>query len=76
MEAYVLTLPRLVGHRVGLHPVWILFALIAGVRLMGFAGVLIAVPTAAVVGVLTRFAIGRNTKQSSLYKDPLAPTTL
>jgi predicted PurR-regulated permease PerM len=72
LEAYVLT-PRLVGHRVGLHPVWILFALITGVRLMGFTGVLIAVPVAAVVGVLARFAI-RQYKSSSLYKDPLAPT--
>ncbi len=71
MEAYVLT-PRLVGHRVGLHPVWILFALITGVRLMGFVGVLIAVPVAAVLGVLTRFAIGQY-KESSIYKDPLAP---
>jgi predicted PurR-regulated permease PerM len=71
LEAYVLT-PRLVGHRVGLHPVWILFALIAGVRLMGFTGVLIAVPTAAVIGVLARFVISRY-KQSSIYKDPLAP---
>jgi predicted PurR-regulated permease PerM len=71
LESYVLT-PRLVGHRVGLHPVWILFALIAGVRLMGFTGVLIAVPTAAVIGVLTRFAI-QQYKSSSLYKDPLAP---
>jgi predicted PurR-regulated permease PerM len=71
MEAYVLT-PRLVGHRVGLHPVWILFALIAGIRLMGFVGVLIAVPVAAVVGVLTRFAV-QQYKDSSFYKDPLAP---
>ena len=65
-EAYVLT-PRLVGHRVGLHPIWILFALIAGVKLMGFTGVLIAVPTAAVIGVLIRFAV-REYKDSSLYK--------
>jgi predicted PurR-regulated permease PerM len=73
MESYVLT-PRLVGQRVGLHPVWILFALIAGGRLMGFAGVLIAVPVAAVIGVLARFAI-KQYKSSSLYKDPLAPTS-
>jgi predicted PurR-regulated permease PerM len=71
LEAYVLT-PRLVGQRVGLHPVWILFALIAGVRLMGFTGVLVAVPVAAVAGVLIRFAI-RRYKQSSLYEDPFAP---
>jgi len=64
-EAYILT-PRLVGHRVGLHPIWILFALIAGVKLMGFTGVLIAVPTAAVIGVLVRFAV-RQYKASTLY---------
>ena len=69
LEAYVLT-PRLVGHRVGLHPVWILFALIAGVKLMGFTGILIAVPCAAVLGVLTRFAI-RQYKASSIYKESL-----
>jgi len=71
LEAYILG-PRLVGHRVGLHPVWILFALIAGARLMGFTGVLIAVPVAAVTGVLARFAIAQY-KASALYKDPLAP---
>jgi predicted PurR-regulated permease PerM len=65
-EAYVLT-PRLVGHRVKLHPVWILFALIAGVKLMGFMGVLIAVPTAAVIGVLVRFGV-QQYKASQLYK--------
>ncbi|HEU0118257.1 MAG TPA: AI-2E family transporter [Alphaproteobacteria bacterium] len=69
LESYVLT-PRLVGHRVGLHPVWILFALIAGAKLMGFTGVLIAVPVAAVLGVLTRFAI-RQYKASPVYKDQL-----
>lgn len=72
LEGNFLT-PRLVGRRVGLHPVWVLFALLAGGKLMGFTGVLIAVPTAAVIGVLTRFAIGQY-KNSSLYKDPLAPT--
>jgi predicted PurR-regulated permease PerM len=71
LEAYILT-PRLVGHRVGLHPVWILFALITGARLMGFTGVLIAVPLAAVLGVLIRFAVTQY-KNSALYKDPLAP---
>jgi predicted PurR-regulated permease PerM len=65
-EAYVLT-PKLVGHRVGLHPLWILFALIAGVKLMGFTGVLIAVPTAAVIGVLVRFGV-REYRNSQLYQ--------
>jgi len=65
-EGYLLT-PRLVGKRVGLHPVWILFALIAGIKLLGFTGALIAVPTAAVIGVLTRFGI-KQYKSSALYK--------
>jgi len=65
LEGYVLT-PKLVGDRVGLHPVWILFALFAGGSLLGFVGVLIAVPVAAVAGVLIRLAI-RRYKASSLY---------
>lgn len=51
--------PVLVGDRVGLHPVWIIFALFAGGTLMGFVGLLLAVPVAAVIGVLGRFAIQR-----------------
>jgi predicted PurR-regulated permease PerM len=51
--------PKLVGDRVGLHPVWIMFALLAGGSLFGFVGVLIAVPVAAVVGVLMRHLMGR-----------------
>jgi len=66
LETYVL-LPRLVGSRIRLHPVWILFALIAGLKLMGFTGILIAVPTAAVLGVLVRFSV-RQYKASALYK--------
>lgn len=69
LEAYVLT-PKLVGHRVGLHPVWILFALITGVKLMGFLGILIAVPTAAVLGVLIRFLV-RQYRSSPMYQDIL-----
>lgn len=57
-ESYFLT-PRLVGGRVGLHPVWIIFALLAGGSLFGFTGVLLAVPVAAVTGVLIRFSITR-----------------
>ena len=66
LDAAFLT-PNLVGGRVGLHPVWIIFALMAGGALFGFVGVLLAVPTAAVIGVWVRFAIGRY-KGSSLYK--------
>jgi predicted PurR-regulated permease PerM len=58
LEGYVLT-PRLVGDRIGLHPVWVIFALLAGGALFGFVGVLLGLPAAAVVGVLTRFALGR-----------------
>jgi predicted PurR-regulated permease PerM len=51
--------PRLVGKSVGLHPVWLMFALFAFGALFGFVGLLIAVPAAAAVAVLVRFAIGR-----------------
>jgi predicted PurR-regulated permease PerM len=51
--------PKLVGESVGLHPVWLMFALFAFGALFGFVGLLVAVPAAAVVGVLVRFALGR-----------------
>jgi predicted PurR-regulated permease PerM len=65
LEGNFLT-PRLVGGRVGLHAVWVIFALLAGGALFGFVGVLLAVPAAAVTGVLVRFGIGRYL-QSPLY---------
>lgn len=58
--------PKLVGKSVGLHPVWLMFALFAFGALFGFVGVLVAVPAAAAVGVLVRFAISRYL-QSDLY---------
>lgn len=60
--------PKLVGDSVGLHPVWVMFALLAGGVLLGFLGLMIAVPVAAIIGVLVRHAI-ENYKQSPLYKD-------
>jgi predicted PurR-regulated permease PerM len=51
--------PKMVGERVGLHAVWVIFALLACGALFGFVGVLLAVPLAAVVGVLMRFGMGR-----------------
>lgn len=51
--------PRLVGQSIGLHPAWIIFALMAGGALFGFTGVLLAVPVAAAIGVLVRFAAER-----------------
>ncbi|MBA8901093.1 putative PurR-regulated permease PerM [Phyllobacterium sp. P30BS-XVII] len=58
--------PKLVGSSVGLHPVWLMFALFAFGSLLGFTGMLIAVPTAAAMGVLVRFVISRY-RQSPLY---------
>jgi len=49
--------PKLIGERVGLHPVWVLFAVFAGGEVMGFVGVLIAVPAAAAIAVLVRYWI-------------------
>jgi predicted PurR-regulated permease PerM len=51
--------PKVVGDRVGLHPVWIIFALLAGGALLGFVGVLLAVPAAASIGVLVRYGVKR-----------------
>ncbi|MDE0943926.1 MAG: AI-2E family transporter [Alphaproteobacteria bacterium] len=68
MEGYILT-PRLLGDRIGLHPVWVMFALLAGGALFGFVGVLIAVPAAAAIGVMVRFALSQYLA-SSLYGGP------
>ncbi|MBR9972208.1 AI-2E family transporter [Magnetospirillum sulfuroxidans] len=65
LEGNFLT-PKLVGDKVGLHPVWIMFALLAGGGLFGFVGLLLAVPIAAVIGVLSRSALKRYLR-SSLY---------
>jgi predicted PurR-regulated permease PerM len=59
--------PKLVGKSVGLHPVWLMFSLFAFGALFGFVGLLIAVPAAAAVAVLVRFAISRYL-ESPLYK--------
>ncbi len=68
LEGNVLS-PKLVGSRVGLHPVWVIFALLAGGALLGFVGLLLAVPAAAVIGVLARFALGRYLA-SRYYEEP------
>ncbi len=56
LEGNVLT-PKLVGEKIGLHPVWVIFGLLAGGALFGFVGMLLAVPVAAVIGVGVRFAL-------------------
>lgn len=49
--------PKLLGHALGLHPVWLMFALLAFGSLFGFVGIMLAVPLAAIIGVLVRFAL-------------------
>ncbi|MEM8951363.1 MAG: AI-2E family transporter [Pseudomonadota bacterium] len=58
--------PRLVGSRIHLHPVWMIFSVLAGTTLFGFLGTLLAVPFAAVLGVLIRFGLERY-QQSALF---------
>ena len=65
IESYWLT-PKLVGDRIGLHPVAVIFAVLAGGTLFGFLGMLLALPVAAIANVLLRYAHERYT-QSRLY---------
>ncbi|MBX3508086.1 MAG: AI-2E family transporter [Parvibaculum sp.] len=58
--------PKLVGDRVKLHPVWVMFAIFAFAALFGFVGALLALPVAAALGVITRFVISQYRK-SQLY---------
>ncbi len=71
LEGNVLS-PKLVGESVGLHPVWLMFALFAFGSLFGFVGLLLAVPLAAAIGVLVRFAL-RQYLSSPLYGEPEGP---
>ena len=66
LEGNILT-PKLVGNSIGLHPVWLIFALSVFGSLFGFVGMLVAVPVAAVIGVLARYAIEQY-KDSRLYR--------
>jgi predicted PurR-regulated permease PerM len=65
VEGYILA-PKFVGENVGLHPVWLMFAMFAFGYLFGFVGLLVAVPVAAAMGVLLRFAL-RHYRASALY---------
>jgi predicted PurR-regulated permease PerM len=71
LEGYVLV-PRLVGEKIGLHPVAVIFAVLAGGELFGFVGVLLALPVASVVMVLLRYAHERYTA-SELYQSSDEP---
>jgi predicted PurR-regulated permease PerM len=65
IDGYVLQ-PKLIGEKVGLHPVWLMFALLAFGALFGFVGLMVAVPVSACIAVLVRYAISRYL-QSDLY---------
>lgn len=69
MDGYVLS-PRLVGASVGLHPVWLMFALLAFGALFGFTGLIIAVPVAAALGAFMRF-LAKRYRASALYQHPV-----
>ena len=65
LEGNVLS-PKLVGDKVGLHPVWLIFALLAFGSVWGFTGLIVAVPVASAIGVLLRFATKRY-RESPIY---------
>ncbi len=69
LEGYILT-PKLVGDKIGLHPLWLIFGMLAGGTLFGFVGILLAIPVTAIIGVLIRFAVSRY-RESDLF-DPKA----
>lgn len=71
LDGYFLT-PKLVGDRVGLHPVWIIFAVIAGGKLLGLLGVIIAVPFAGTLAILIR--LGLRQYRRSKYFSPISTT--
>ncbi len=74
LEGYVLV-PRLVGEKIGLHPVAVIFAVLAGGYLFGFLGVLLALPAASVILVLLRY-LAQRYKQSDLYTEEGQPDTV
>ena len=67
IESQIIT-PKIIGDKVGLHPLWLVFGMLAGAALIGFAGVLLAVPLTAVVSVGVRFMVSVYLT-SPLYKD-------
>ena len=75
LEGFVLT-PWLVGDRIGMHPVAVIFAIMAGGQLFGFLGVLLALPVAAVAMVLLRYAYERYTASQLYGADAAGPPTV
>ena len=74
LEGYVLV-PRLVGEKIGLHPVAVIFAVLAGGYLFGFLGVLLALPAASVILVLLRY-LAQRYRQSDLYTEKGEPDSV
>lgn len=74
IESYWLT-PKLVGDRIGLHPVAVIFAVLVGGTLFGFLGMLLALPVAAVANVLLRYAQERYTASRLYVGDDAAHAT-
>jgi len=72
LEGNILS-PKLVGESIGLHPVWLIFALLAFGSLFGFTGLITAVPFAAAAGVIFRFAVERY-RESDLYLGTSGPS--
>ena len=70
LEGMLLT-PLLVGDKIGLHPVAVIFAVLAGGQLFGFVGVLLALPVAAVIAVVLRHMLERYTKSKFYEKNNL-----
>ena len=60
--------PRLIGEKVGVHPVWIIFSLLAGATWFGFLGILVALPMAAIIGVVVRILLEAY-KSSQFYNN-------
>lgn len=73
-DAYMIT-PRLIGTKVGLHPIWTIFALLAGGTWLGLLGILFALPAAAIVGVGIRWGVSAYFS-SSFYKQPSCDSQL
>lgn len=71
LDGYFLT-PKLVGDRVGLHPVWIIFSVLAGGKLLGMLGVMMAVPVAGTIAILIR--LGLRQYRRSRYFSPIPPS--
>ena len=74
LEGNIIT-PKLVGSSVGLHPLWLIFALSAFGTLFGFVGMIVAVPVSAVIGVLVRFALDHYL-ESTLYQGTEKPVPI